>query len=361
MVIKETMQDDSQQKAEPDVMNGDGECSSGPEALAGIDVDESEWPSVTQAIALIRDIQAEADRRVGDALEMARDAEGRLRNARGCAERRRRTIEQLRADLAGRGNNQATPVPAPVVGVINYFDSAVPDFYLDGDGEPRWAEDIPDVRPVHDRENSPFVTRILREEGMSVCLDRVTGHDDLRYQGMSWRELSEQTRTRGTSPQPERVVCVSEDGVYWTVTEGLPTVCRTRFQCDREGCLPVLQGVSLTTLTVDTVMEEACAELAGLLSNPSFPVFGSVTVGRERTGSIQDGPGWRLDTYRPEVNVQLYGDTTGRLPETVTCQHVRDVYRLLSALNGADRDIRTARRAMFSRSWWSGLTGRTTE
>ncbi|EDS7589431.1 hypothetical protein AAQ05_004863 [Salmonella enterica subsp. diarizonae] len=357
MVIKETIQDDSQQKVLSDVMSGDGECSSGPEDYAGTDVDESEWPAVTQAIALIRDIQAEADRRVGDALDMAQEAEDRLRNARGCAERRRRTIERLRADLAGRENNQA----APVVGVINYFDSSVPDFYRDGDGEPLWAEDIPDVRLVHDRENSPFVTRILREEGMSVCLDRVTGHDELRYQGMNWRELSEQTRTRNTARLPESVVCVSEDGVYWTATHGLSTVCRARFQYDQEGCLPVLQGVSLTTLTVDTVMEEACVELAGLLNNPLFPVFGSVTAGRERTGSIQDGPGWRLDTYRPEVNVQLYGDTTGRLPETVTCQHVRDVYRLLSALNDADRDIRTARRATSSRSWWSGLTGRTQE
>lgn len=355
MVIKETVQDDSQQKALPDVMSGGGECLSGTEAYAG--TDKSEWPAVTQAIALIRGIQAEADRRVCDALDMARDAEGRLRNARGCAERRRRTIERLRADLAGRENNQA----APVVGVINYFDSSVPDFYRDGDGEPLWAEDIPDVRPVHDRENSPFVTRILREEGMSVCLDRVTGHDDLRYQGMNWRELSEQTRTRNTARPPESVVCVSEDGVYWTVTHGLSTVCRARFQYEREGHLPVLQDVSLTTLTVDTVMEEACAELAGLLSNPSFPVFGAVTAGRERAGSIQDGPGWRLDTYRPEVNVQLYGDTTGRLPEKVTCQHVRDVYRLLSALHDADRDIRAARKTAASRSWWSALTGRTPE
>lgn len=359
MVIKETIQDDSQQKTLPDVMNSDAECSSGPEIYAGTDADESEWTSVTQAIALIRDIQAEADRRVSEAMEVAGEAECRLRNARGCAERRRRTIERLRADLAGRENNQAAPVPAPVVGVINHFDSAVPDFYRDGDGEPRWAEDIPDVRTVHDRENSPFVTRILREDGMSVCLGRVTGHDELRYQGMNWRELSEQTRTRNTARPPESVVCVSEDGVYWTVTHGLSTVCRARFQYDREGCLPVLQGVSLTTLKVDTVMEEACAELAGLLSNPSFPVFGSVTAGRERTGSIQDGPGWRLDTYRPEVNVQLYGDTTGRLPEAVTCHHVRDVYRLLSALNDAERDIRTARKATASRSWWSGLTGRT--
>ncbi|EDQ2394224.1 hypothetical protein RU50_005326, partial [Salmonella enterica subsp. enterica] len=135
MVIKETMQDDSQQKALPDVTNSDGECSSGPEALAG--TDKSEWPSVTQAIALIRDIQAEADRRVGDALDMAQEAEDRLRNARGCAERRRRTIERLQADLAGRENNQA----APAGGVINHADSAVPDFYRDGDGEPRWAED----------------------------------------------------------------------------------------------------------------------------------------------------------------------------------------------------------------------------
>ncbi|MDJ3787455.1 hypothetical protein LEI94_23400 [Salmonella enterica] len=355
MVIKETIQDDSQQKALPDVTNSDGECSSGPEALAG--TDKSEWPSVTQAIALIRDIQAEADRRVGEAMEVAGEAECRLRNARGCAERRRRTIERLRADLAGRENNQATPA----VGLINYFDSSVPDFYRDGDGEPRWAKDIPDVQPVHDRESSPFMTRILREEGMSVCLDRVTGHDDVRYQGMNWRELLEQTRAGNATPQPERVVCVSEDGVYWTVTHGLSTVCRARFQYDREGCLPVLQGVSLTTLKVDTVMEEACAELADLLSNPSFPVFGSVTAGRERTGSIQDGPGWRLDTYRPEVNVQLYGDTTGRLPEAVTCHHVRDVYRLLSALNDAERDIRTARKATASRSWWSGLTGRTQE
>ncbi|HAK3333248.1 TPA: hypothetical protein H2A59_003786 [Salmonella enterica] len=355
MVKDEVIKDDAQQKTLPDVMNGDGECSSGPEAHAG--TDKSEWPSVTQAIALIRDIQAEADRRVCDALDMAQEADDRLRNARGCAERRRRTIERLRADLAGRENNQA----APAGEVINHADSAVPDFYRDGDGEPRWAKDIPDVRPVHDRENSPFVTRILREEGMSVCLDRVTGHDDLRYQGMSWRELSEQTRTRGTSTQPESVICVSEDGVYWTVTHGLSTVCRARFQYERECRLPVLQGVSLTTLTVDTVMEEACAELAGLLSNPSFPVFGAVTAGRERAGSIQDGPGWRLDTYRPEVNVQLYGDTTGRLPEKVTCHHVRDVYRLLSALNDADRDIRTARKAASSRSWWSGLTGRTQE
>lgn len=355
MVKDEVIKDDAQQKTLPDVMNGDAECSSGPEAHAG--TDKSEWPAVKQAIALIRDIQAEADRRVGDALDMAQEAECRLRNARGCAERRRRTIERLRADLAGRENNQA----APVVGVINYSDSAVPDFYLDGDGEPRWAEDIPDVRPVHDRENSPFVTRILREEGMSVCLDRVTGHDDLRYQGMSWRELLEQTRTRSTSTQLESVICVSGDGVYWTVTHGLSTVCRARFQYDRECCLPVLQGISLTTLTVDTVMEEACAELAGLLSNPSFPVFGSVTAGRERTGSIQDGPGWRLDTYRSEVSVQLYGDTTGRLPEKVTCHHVRDVYRLLSALHDADRDIRTARKAASSRSWWSTLTGRAPE
>lgn len=355
MAKDEVIKDDAQQKAEPDVMSGGGECSSGPEDYAGTDVGESEWPAVTQAIALIRDIQAEADRRVGDALDMAQEAEGRLRNARGCAERRRRTIERLRANLAGRESNQA----APAVGVINYFDSAVPGFYRDCDGEPRWAEDIPDVRPVHDRENSPFVTRILREEGMSVCLDRVTGHDDLRYQGMSWRALSEQTR-RGISPQPESVVCVSEDGVYWTVTHGLPAVCRARFQYERENRLPVLQGVSLTTLTVDTVMEEACAELAGLLSNPS-PVFGAVTTGRERTGSIQDGPGWRLDTYRPEVNVQLYGDTTGRLPEKVTCHHVRDVYRLLSALHDADRDIRTARKTASSRAWWSALTGRTPE
>lgn len=357
MAKDEVIKDDAQQKALSDVMNSDAECSSGPEIYAGTDADESEWPAVTQAIALIRGIQAEADRRVGEAMEVAGEAECRLRNARGCAERRRRTIERLRADLAGRGNNRA----APAVGLINYFDSSVLDFYRDGDGEPRWAKDIPDVRPVHDRESSPFMTRILREEGMSVCLDRVTGHDDLRYQGMSWRELSEQTRTRNTARPPESVVCVSEDGVYWTVTHGLSTVCRARFQYDREGCLPVLQGVSLTTLKVDTVMEEACAELAGLLNNPSFPVFGSVIAGRERTDSIQDGPGWRLDTYRPEVNVQLYGDTTGRLPETVTCQHVRDVYRLLSALNDADRDIRTARRATSSRSWWSGLTGRTTE
>ncbi|HCM1918771.1 TPA: hypothetical protein N3A33_004811 [Salmonella enterica subsp. salamae serovar 28:r:e,n,z15] len=361
MVKDEVIKVDAQQKALSDVMSGGGECSSGPEDYADTDVDESEWPAVAQAIALIRDIQAEADRRVGDALEVAQEAEGRLRNARGCAERRRRTIERLRADLAGRENNQAAPVPSPVVGVINYFDSAVPDFYRDGDGEPRWAEDIPDVRPVHDRENSPFVTRILREEGMSVCLDRVTGHDDLRYQGMSWRELLEQTRTRSTSTQPESVICVSEDGVYWTVTHGLSTVCRARFQYERKCRLPVLQGVSLTTLTVDTVMEEACAELAGLLNNPSFPAFGAVTTGRERTGSIQDGPGWRLDTYRPEVSVQLYGDTTGLLPEKVTCHHVRDVYRLLSALHDADRDIRTARKTASSRSWWSALTGRTPE
>ncbi|HAD5966311.1 TPA_asm: hypothetical protein G1Q02_05545 [Salmonella enterica subsp. enterica serovar Typhimurium] len=361
MVIKETMQDDSQQKAEPDVMNSDAECSSGPEIYAGTDADESEWPAVAQAIALIRDIQAEADRRVGEAMDMAGEAECRLRNARGCAERRRRTIERLRADLAGRENNQAAPVPAPVVGVINYSDSAVPDFYRDGDGEPLWAEDIPDVRPVHDRENSPFVTRILREEGMSVCPDRVTGHDELRYQGMNWRELSEQTRTRNTARPPESVVCVSEYGVYWTVTHGLFTVCRARFQYDREGRLPVLQGVSLTTLTVDTVMEEACAELACLLNSPSFPVFGSVTAGRERTGSIQDGPGWRCILCQPQLSIQLYGDTTGRLPEKVTCQHVRDVYRLLSALHDADRDIRAARKTVSSRSWWSALTGRTPE
>ncbi|OQM38979.1 hypothetical protein [Citrobacter braakii] len=357
MVKDEVIKDDAQQKGLSDVMSGGGEYSSGPEDYAGTDVDESEWPSVTQAIALIRDIQAEADRRVGDALEMARDAEGRLRNARGCAERRRRTIERLRADLAGRENNQA----APVVGVINYFDSSVLDFYRDGDGEPRWAKDIPDVRPVHDRENSPFVTRILREEGMSVCLDRVTGHDELRYQGMNWRELSEQTRTRNTARSPEGVVCVSEDGVYWTVTHGLSTVCRARFQYDRECRLPVLQGVSLTTLTVDTVMEEACAELAGLLNNPSFSVFGSVIAGRERTDSIQDGPGWRCILCQPQLSIQLYGDTTGRLPEKVTCQHVRDVYRLLSALHDADRDIRAARKTVSSRSWWSALTGRTPE
>ncbi|EEN5590699.1 hypothetical protein [Salmonella enterica] len=360
MVIKETIQDDSQQKTLPDVMNSDAECSSGPEIYAGTDADESEWTSVTQAIALIRDIQAEADRRVSEAMEVAGEAECRLRNARGCAERRRRTIERLRADLAGRENNQAAPVPAPVVGVINHFDSAVPDFYRDGDGEPRWAEDIPDVRTVHDRENSPFVTRILREDGMSVCLGRVTGHDELRYQGMNWRELSEQTRTRNTARPPESVVCVSEDGVYWTVTHGLSTVCRARFQYDREGCLPVLQGVSLSTLTVDTVMEEACAELAGLLSNPSFPVFGKIIAFRGRH-DIQEGPGWRCILYQPQLNIQLYGDTTGRLPEEVTCHHVRDVYRLLSALNDAERDIRTARRATSLRSWWSGLTGRTPE
>ncbi|EHE6020384.1 hypothetical protein JMS36_001791 [Salmonella enterica] len=356
MVKDEVIKDDAQQKTLPDVMNGDGECSSGPEIYAGTDADESEWPAVTQAIALIRDIQAEADRRVGDALDMAQEAERRLRNARGCAERRRRTIERLRADLAGRENNQA----ASVVGVINYFDSAVPDFYRDGDGEPLWAEDIPDVRLVHDRANSPFVTRILREEGMSVYLDRVTGHDELRYQGMSWRELSEQTRTRGISPQPESVVCVSEDGVYWTVTHGLPTVCRARFQYERECRLPVLQGVSLTTLTVDTVMKEACAELADLLSNPSFPVSGKIIAFRGHQ-DIQEGPGWRCILCQPQLSIQIYGDTTGRLPETVTCQHVRDVYRLLSALNDADRDIRTARKTASSRSWWSALTGRTPE
>ncbi|AXC68398.1 hypothetical protein EWD94_24180 [Salmonella enterica subsp. enterica serovar Newport] len=50
MVIKETIQDDSQQKALPDVTNSDGECSSGPEALAG--TDKSEWPSVTQGHVL---------------------------------------------------------------------------------------------------------------------------------------------------------------------------------------------------------------------------------------------------------------------------------------------------------------------
>ncbi|EAO8183963.1 TPA: hypothetical protein ACS50C_002224 [Salmonella enterica] len=50
MVIKETMQDDSQQKTLPDVMNSDAECSSGPEALAG--TDKSEWPSVTQGHVL---------------------------------------------------------------------------------------------------------------------------------------------------------------------------------------------------------------------------------------------------------------------------------------------------------------------
>lgn len=54
MVIKETIQDDSQQKTLPDVMNSDAECSSGPEIYAGTDADESEWPAVTQAIALIR-------------------------------------------------------------------------------------------------------------------------------------------------------------------------------------------------------------------------------------------------------------------------------------------------------------------
>ncbi|EHN1697039.1 hypothetical protein KG383_004464 [Salmonella enterica subsp. enterica serovar Newport] len=340
----------------PGVMNGDGECSSDPEVYAGTDIGESEWPAVAQAIALIRDIQAEADRRVGDAPDMAQEAEGRLRNARGCAERRRRTIERLRADLAGRENNQA----APAVGLINYFDNSVLDFYRDSDGEPRWAKDIPDVQPVHDRESSPFMTRILREEGMSVCLDRVTGHDDLRYQGMSWRELSEQTRTRGTSPQPERVVCVSEDGVYWTVTEGLPAVCRARFQYERENRQPVLQGVSLTTLTVDTVMKEACAELADLLSNPSFPVSGKIIAFRGRH-DIQEGPGWRCILYQPQLDIQLYGDTTGRLPEKVTCDHARDVYRLLSALRDADRDIRTARKAASSRSWWSALTGRTPE
>ncbi|EAS0615998.1 hypothetical protein E8Q24_27445 [Salmonella enterica] len=225
---------------------------------------------------------------------------------------------------------------------------------------PLWSEDTPDVRPVHDRENSPFVTRILREEGMSVCLDRVTGHDDLRYQGMSWRELSEQTRTRGISTQPESVICVSEDGVYWTVTHGLSTVCRARFQYDREGCLPVLQGVSLTTLTVDTVMKEACAELADLLSNPSFPVSGKIIAFRGHQ-DIQEGPGWRCILYQPQLDIQLYGDTTGRLPEKVTCHHVRDVYRLLSALHDADRDIRTARKAAASRSWWSTLTGRVPE
>ncbi|EAT4591307.1 hypothetical protein ABGY98_003094 [Salmonella enterica] len=50
MVIKETMQDDSQQKALPDVTNSDGECSSGPETLAG--TDKSEWPSATQGHVL---------------------------------------------------------------------------------------------------------------------------------------------------------------------------------------------------------------------------------------------------------------------------------------------------------------------
>ncbi|EKJ5694513.1 hypothetical protein PJO24_004733 [Salmonella enterica] len=355
MVIKETMQDYSQQKDLPDVMSGHGECSSGPEVCAGTDVDESKWPAVAQAIALIGDIQAEADRRIGDALDMVREAEYRLRNARGCAERRRRTIERLRAELAGRENNQTEPAGV----VINHTDGSVPDFYRDSVDEPLWAKDIPDVRSV--RENSPFVTRILREERMSVCLDRVTGHDDLRYQGMSWRELQERMQTTSASPQPESVICVSEDGVYWTVTHGLSVVCRSRFQYDREGRLPVLKGASLTTLTVDTVMAEACAELAGLLSNPSFPVFGSVTAVRERVSSIQDGPGWRCILCQPQLSVQLYGETTGSLPETVTCHHVRDVYRLLSALNGADRDIRTARRGAFSRSWWSALTGRTAE
>ncbi|HFX2462239.1 TPA: hypothetical protein ACIA70_000543 [Salmonella enterica subsp. enterica serovar Java] len=356
MVIKETMQDDSQQKTLPDVVSGDGERSSGPEVYAGTDTDESEWPVVTQAIALIRDIQAEADRRVDDALDMAREAECRLRNARGCAERRRRTIERLRADLAEQGNNQADPASM----VKNHFYSSVLDFYRDGDGEPLWAKDIPDVQPVVNREYSPFVTRILREEGMSVCLDRVTGHDDLRYQGMSWRELLEQTRAGNATPQPERVACVSEDGAYWTVTQGLSVVCRARFQYERENRQPVLQGVSLTTLTVDTVMKEACTELAGLLSNPSFPVFGTIITSRGY-GNIQEGPGWRQIESRPDVYVELCGDTTGRLPETVTCHHTGDIYRLLSALNDADRDIRTARRTTSSRSWWSGLTGRSPE
>ncbi|HGG5248404.1 TPA: hypothetical protein ACJGX6_004787 [Salmonella enterica subsp. enterica serovar Paratyphi B] len=351
MVIKETMQDDSQQKTLPDVTNSDGECSSGPEALAG--TDKSEWLSVTQAIALIRDIQAEADRRVGEAMEVVGETECRLRNARGCAERRRRTIERLRADLAWRENNHAEPASM----VINYFDSSVLDFYRDGDGEPLWAKDIPDVQPVVNREYSPFVTRILREEGMSVCLDRVTGHDDVRYQGMSWRELLEQIRDGNATPQPERVVCVSEDGTYWTVTQGLPVVCRARFQYERENRQPVLKGVSLTTLTVDTVMKEACAELVGLLSNPSFPVFGTIITSRGY-GNIQEGPGWRQIESRPDVYVELCGDTTGRLPETVTCHHTGDIYRLLSALADTERESRTVRNVASARPWWRRFTGR---
>ncbi|HAV0157886.1 TPA: hypothetical protein JFV33_004912 [Salmonella enterica] len=47
--------------------------------------------------------------------------------------------------------------------------------------------------------------------------------------------------------------------------------------------------------------------------------------------------------------------------DLLTCHHVRDIYRLLSALNDVERDICTARNTASSRSWWSGLTGRTPE
>ncbi|HBJ6316869.1 TPA: hypothetical protein LC247_004059 [Salmonella enterica subsp. diarizonae serovar 50:r:z] len=226
-------------------------------------------------------------------------------------------------------------------------------------GLPPWAEDIPDMQPqpVPDRESSPFVTQILREEGMSVCLDRVTGHDDLRFRGMSWRELLEHTQAGNAVLQPDRVICVSENGVDWTVTQGLLSVCRARFQCDRENRLPVLSNVHLTTLTVDTVMKEACSELTRSLSDPSFPVCGTIIAFRNYTG-IQDGPGWRRISYQPVLSVQLYGDTTGRLPENVTCQHVQDVYRLLSALSDAERDIRIRNKTTSLRSWWHRFAGR---
>lgn len=221
---------------------------------------------------------------------------------------------------------------------------------------PPWSQDIPDMRNCPEMMCSPFITRILREKGMAVCMDRITGHNDGPGRGMSWRGLLEND---GCYSPGEPIACMSEDGVDRVVTDGLYSVCRARFQCYREKRLPVLSDVHLTTLTVDKVMEKACAELTHLLSDPSFPVCGKVTCRHKRMNIIDDcGPGWLLDMYRPEVKVEFYGDTAGYLPERVTCHHVRDVYRLLSALNDAERDIRIRNKGASLRSWWQRFAGR---
>ncbi|EBD6544536.1 hypothetical protein L2Z87_003535 [Salmonella enterica] len=118
-------------------------------------------------------------------------------------------------------------------------------------------------------------------------------------------------------------------------------------------------GMMCSPFITQILREKACAELTHLLSDPSFPVCGKVTCRHKRMNIIDDcGPGWLLDMYRPEVKVEFYGDTAGYLPERVTCHHVRDVYRLLSALNDAERDIRIRNKTTSLRSWWRWFAGR---
>lgn len=157
---------------------------------------------------------------------------------------------------------------------------------LADENPPPWSQDIPDMRNCPEMMCSPFITRILREKGMAVCMDRITGHNDGPGRGMSWRGLLEND---GCYSPGEPIACMSEDGVDLVVTDGLYSVCRARFQYYREKRLPVLSDVHLTTLT---------------------------------------------------------------------CHHVRDVYRLLSALNDAERDIRIRNKGASLRSWWQRFAGR---